>query len=500
MQTNDIKKRGRKPKNELINNIINNKFIKSNSDLDIKYSEKLDLCDEFNLILDNNEQISSSNNIWLDKYKPINSINIIGNKEHIIILKKWLNNFSTNKYSAAIISGKHGIGKKLIINLILEEMNYNIKYIHSSYLKSKTSINEIINNYSKTKNIFNILNNDNNKKYAIIICDSENITLNSEKDKIIELFKLNSINKYFPIIFLCNMQHSKLVNNLKKISLDIQLLPPTILEIKNFIIHICKNENIIFMDDNIYTLIINFCQSDIRRLISILQDLYNTYYKIPIKLGMFKEYLVYSQKKNIDIGLYSATNILLNNYKSIDICMQLYESEKVLLPLTIYENYYKKIFNNNLTNKQILESMITITKSISDGDIIETNIYTDQNWYLQNIHGFFTCVNSCYILNRYNNTYNKDLYNYNIEFSVDLNKTSSKNINKKKNILNIQNKFKNKNLLDIIYINKILYELEISNNTIILDIIKKNYDLNSKNIVMALKIDKTNKITINKKS
>ena len=43
--------------------------------------------------------------------------------------------------------------------------------------------------------------------------------------------------------------------------------------------------------------------------------------------------------------------------------------------------------------------MIKISDSISRGDNIETSIYTDQNWFLQNIHGFFTCINTNFWIN-----------------------------------------------------------------------------------------------------
>jgi hypothetical protein len=205
---------------------------------------------------------------------------------------------------------------------------------------------------------------------------------------------------------------------------------------------------------------------------------------------MFKEYLQMTQKKNIDIGLYNATKYLLDNYKNINDCLQLYETEKVLLPLTIYENYHQKLFLNKLNNNDILKLMSDITDSISIGDVIETNIYSDQNWFLQNIHGFYTCVYTSYLINlKIPNNKSK----YEVVFSADLNKTSSKNINKKKNIVTLQSKFKNKNIDDIIYINKIIYELSNnSNNNELIKKLKKIYNLDNKNIQIALKIDKTN--------
>jgi hypothetical protein len=287
------------------------------------------------------------------------------------------------------------------------------------------------------------------------------------------------------------------INNLKKVCLDITLYPPSHDELKNFMLSICLKENFKILDDKIYYNIIKFSQSDIRRLIFILQDLYYTYGKQNITYDMYKEYQQLSQKKDIDIGIYLAAKNLLDNYSTMNDCLLLYETEKVLLPLTIYENYYRKLFKQKLSNSTTLSTMAEVTNSISNGDVIETNIYSDQNWFLQNIHGFYTCVDTSYIMSLVE-PQKKEKLDYNLVFSADFNKTSSKNINKKKNILFIQSKFKNKNINDVLYINKILYELEQIKQNNKLKAIKKAYNLDTKIIQVCLKIDKTNEINTKK--
>lgn len=473
------KKRGRKHKIVELEKIDDN----TQDQLNIELSKQLDIDDS---IFEHNEIKSNNINNWTDKYGAKTLNDIIDNKEQINKLKNWLLNFETSKYHTAVISGGHGVGKNLISKLVLEELGYEIRNIYGINLKNKGILSEIVYSNTKTNDIYSS-NSISNKKYAVIIDDTESISLTSEKDNLIELFKFNAKNRYFPLILISNLQHSKLINNLKKISLDITVYPPSIESLKKYIINICSRENIIITDDKIYLQIIRFCQSDIRRLLSLLQDLYYTFGNKSITIEMFKEYQQMTQRKDIDVGLYSATKQLLNNYRNINDCLQLYETEKVLLPLTIYENYYKKLFK--LKNNNILELMSNITDSISIGDVIETNIYSDQNWFLQNIHGFYTCANTSYIIN---NITQNNIVDYDVVFSADLNKTSSRNINKKKNILTLQSKFKDKNIDDIIYINKIIYELDKTKNNTLLKKLKNIYNLDNKNIQIALKIDKTN--------
>ena len=482
-----LKKRGRKPKNKLIENITTNISAETNNKVDITLSKELDLNNDFEF----DNKISPINNIWVSKYQPKTLEEIIGNKQQILKIRKWLINFENSENHAIVISGGHGIGKNLLIKLLLADTGYLIKNIYSTNLKSKNIISEIVQTCTKTKNIYTSFNQSINQKYAIVIDDTESISLSSEKDNLLELFKYNSINRHFPLIFISNLQHSKLINNLKKMSIDIQLNAPPLNEIKEYIKQICIKESMNILDDLIFDKIISFCQSDIRRLLFVLQDLFYTYNNKIITIEMFKEYQYMTQRKDIDVGLYYAAKNLLDDYKNINKCLQLYETEKVLLPLTIYENYYKKIFKqSNLTDKMILDIMSNVTNSVSIGDVIETNIYSDQNWFLQNIHGFYTCANTSYTMNTFNKS--KTKLEYDLVFSADLNKTSSKNINKKKNISLLQCKFKNKNIDDVLYINKIFYELEKNKNTTIIKSLKKNYSLDNKNIQIALKIDKTN--------
>jgi hypothetical protein len=203
-----------------------------------------------------------------------------------------------------------------------------------------------------------------------------------------------------------------------------------------------------------------------------------------------------SREKNIDTGLFDATNKILNNYLDYDTIMKLYEFEKVLLPLMIHENYLRKVLYKSKDDwPTVLYDLVKISDSISRGDNIETSIYTDQNWYLQNIHGFYTCLNTSYWINKNNKTYTID--NKNIKFSADLNKTSLKNINRK-NITNLLKIFPNKSIYDILILNKISNYFLVNNlDTDLIEILSKYIkDVTVKEIELCLKIDKTSEFKL----
>ena len=150
-------------------------------------------------------------------------------------------------------------------------------------------------------------------------------------------------------------------------------------------------------------------------------------------------------------------------------------------------------------NKEnLINAFKNVSDSISIGDVIETNIYTDQNWFLHDIHGFYTCVKTSYNINKYSK-YCKDTY-YEMRFSSDLNQTSLKNINKKQ-ISNLTKIFPNKSFNDIINLNKIIFNLVKNDKIKELYNIMKDYDNNIKTVENIIKIDKTmSKITISQKN
>jgi len=432
--------------------------------------------------------------LWINKYRPKNLNQIIGHKNQINKFKDWLVNIKTKpKNNALIITGNHGIGKTLTVRLLLEEAGYLVKIINPNEIKDLRNLEDIEEYYNQNNSILSKLNyyKDKNNKIALIFDETENISLTSEKKYIMDIYKENNKTNSFPLIFISNNQHSKLLNDLKKNCEEIRFFSPFTSEIKNLIKIICNNENFKINDvDELYDKIINFSQFDIKRLINILQELSFHYKKIEdIKtLDIFFEK---SRQKNIEIGLYEATEKLLNNYNDYETVIKLYESEKVLLPLMIHEHYLKKILTkSNQSWDKVIYSLVKTSDSISRGDNIETSIYTDQNWYLQNIHGFYTCLNTSFWINKVNSNYNLTVDKMN--FSSDLNKTSLKNINRK-NINNLMKIISNKSIDEIIYINQLANHLFKEGKEEILINILQNYkkDISVKEMELCLKIDKT---------
>lgn len=437
---------------------------------------------------------------WLDKYKPVKISDISTNLAASKAIQAWLHDYdkmrvskdekkvkgqkkNKNIKSCMTISGNHGIGKTTTVNVILKDLGYSAINLDIDALKNSKNIEATIKKILKETNIMKILVNtvQTKQKHAIIVDELEGISGQTEKTSLIQLQRLNDQNWYCPIIFIMNSQHNKFMSDIKKASLEVKMWPPYDSELEKILLKISNNENIQIKHKSVANKIIMHSQYDIRRLVTIMEDLKNTYSGKVILPEMMEEYCFSSNsKKDTDIDLYKATNELIYNYESVDNCLRLFETEKVLLPLMMQQNYIVAL-NNKKSNYDLY---LKISDLLSFGDVIENYIYGDQNWGMEDIHGFYTCAATSYYL--HNNT---QQIKPKLIFATDLNKTSIKKINKK-NIINADKCFINMNISDYIYLGKLVRHLISKNNIEECVKIMKNYNIKLEHIESLLKIDK----------
>jgi replication factor C subunit 1 len=473
----------------------------------------------------------TESNSWIIKYKPKSSDDIVGNNKAKCEIRDWLRIFpkyrkqmlkqiSYNKNkkrkkkklltesgepiekspvykhnSCMLIMGSHGIGKSITIELLLKEHNYTphiVKFdsIKNTKTKAKGSKNndDIIKNLTNSSNIIDIMRGNSTTNIALIIDDIESVTSTSEKSCLEELQKQNDTCWHCPIIFISTNKHCSLLTKIKKHSVHITFRAPYDTEMIRILHRIHKEEKLKIGSEEVALSIISHAQSDIRRLIYTLQDLHFSYNNTSksITMDTFSEYCECSKLKDINYDLYRATEGLLYNYKDIQTSLDYYETEKVLLPLMIQQNYLNMILayiSDKPTQFMLLDK---IAKLLSKGDVIENYIYGDQNWDMQEIHGISTCVLPSYeLFSNCKITPQK----IKLVFPDDLNRTSIKNINKK-NKTNAEKCFKNMNIFDCIYINKIIRKLIMDDKIEECVKLMKGYDLKLEYIESLLKIDK----------
>jgi len=463
-------------------------------------------------------------NNWIDKYKPTTLDTVLGDRKKIDAIESFFKQFADGKINNPnlIISGPNGIGKTLIVDLILEKHKISKIQIDLSNLsvvrkKKKKKVNtEYFNQQHSVKTYYQtivhkeIMVRENEYSTVIVFDDVGSISNFKEKEVIKALVKLNNKAKKIPIVIITNTKHNKIINELRKIIFtqnkekcvntkttnEICLKYPEYDEIESLIKKIFQREKMKTEksnQDEIYEKIICSSQYDIRRLLNILEGLKLQYGEEKITLPRLKNYFEIAKTKDIEFGIYESTRILLNDYTDVDTALNLYCEERAAIPLLSHENYPFNINRQyphmplhekvNLTHK--------ISKVISESDKIDGWIYSNQSWNLQPAHGFYSCVLPSYYINQYPGKLS------NIEFSrytKDYNRTSIKKINNKVIKKARENPhLKNFSIYDFLMISSILKSLIERDDLETIIYLIKPYHLSLKEIESIIKIDKIEK-------
>lgn len=464
----------------------------------------------------------SKHSLWTEQYKPTTSTELSCGQKTINIISKWISEWHTVRSNALdvlskrtskrksktedtippscmLLTGPTGVGKTTAVKIIIQECGFRLVKLNLNDIKGTKGLESKIKSIKSVSNISDIFDNKEQKKPIIVIDGLENILTNTDKSNIKLLRKENDSKWHFPIIFISNEQHNKLLAEFVKICFRVKMFTPFESTLFSIMDRIMRSESMKIDSKESAKLIIEHSQYNIRRLILTLQELAKIYGKKRITSTDVLDYCNMSKKKDSDTGLFDATKHLLYNYTDIETCMNYFNTEKKgLLSLVVQENYLSAISNlysepdSKLTQLQCLETMMLMSEAISKGDISENSIYACQLWNILSVYGYNTCVETSYYMSKLGKKENVDDLFLPCKFPSDLNRTNIKNINKK-NISNTGSCFENFNITDCIHTNKIL-KILITNNDIKSCVrLLQGYNVKLENIKSLLKIDKITK-------
>jgi len=496
---------------------------------------------------------------WLEKYKPDRVSEIVGHQDYIKLLNNYLNQYETDdpkiSYPCILINGKNGVGKTLMVDLVLKEREYekviinldnimitkskkkatqtnsNNRTINTVYSSIKSSKTVVIDTEPKRKESayyissgfddnVNVITKYIKKKAILVFDDISSVSNTKEKDVIKSLVKLNNKLKQFPIIIISHSKYNKLANDIRKMVTynmanqkekekfinEIRMNYPTFTNIENFINRICKIENLNIDKedkDEIYEEIVKYSQYDMRKLMYCLESLKMIHCNSYVTLKTFEQYQIVAKKKDIDPSIYEATEMLLNKYAGIEKSIILYSEDRATIPLIVHENYPLNVRLNypSLSPAEQIGMICNISKNISESDKVDGLIYSNQCWNLQSVHGFYSCVMPSFHINCVDDKLSiRDINFY--KYTNDYTKTSTRKINNK-SIKKIKEKihFKKMIITDFLHMAHILKQLINKNKYNMICELLKPYDITVKEIESIINIDRISpKVTLSNKT
>lgn len=355
---------------------------------------------------------------WFEKHTPKKLDDLMLHTSKIKIIDDWINQINDKKgIKLLLIQGPSGSGKSILGKLILQYYNYK-PMIYDCNTQSDIKIDDLFKHSLTYKNIHELMTKKNKKGIILdnIKIDYSAKSSSSELKTLIKLLKENRKNKNkieSPIICIETKFKSKTLKTLKKYSVLLNISTPSNYKLECITNKILKKEKIA-MDVGIKLYIINYIQNDIRQLINVLYYISN---EKKITVESFEKIKNTINKKDSRYELYTAANKFMNNKLTYDESDYIYNIIPMILPLLVYDNFYKRQNDN----------IIDILSNISDMDIIQNKIIKSQNYNLSYIN-----QNSIYSINKLITKNNKKI---DVTSSTLLNKCSEYYVSRKKNTI-----------------------------------------------------------------
>jgi replication factor C subunit 1 len=286
--------------------------------------------------------------MFTSKYIPNTIDEFIGNKIAIQSLSNWLLKWDpkNKKTKCALVSGLNGIGKSLLVELILKKYEYNIINLSIDDERNKESINQIYKPLLRTKKTFDGHNN------ALVVSDIDS----SSGDYgfiscLTECIKETQI----PIICICDDRYSQNIKPILNFCFDIKLLKPSYDDVYKLIYKVVTTEGIKIGKSRVEKLY-EQSNGDIRFILNALQ------------LGIKKS----DTSKNIQISnIFDTTGKLLNMELNLEEKLNYYWMAHDIHTLLVHENYISNTLASRDEVKR-LENVAYSADALSDADIFDS--------------------------------------------------------------------------------------------------------------------------------
>lgn len=328
--------------------------------------------------------------LWVDKYAPLSTDEILGNGTMIKKLKSWLIDRNPKNQKACLISGPPGIGKTTAAMLAAKECGYESIVQNASDVRNKANVGAMMSvlggNY--------VINNNIAKKCVIIMDEVDGMS--GDRGGIAELIKQIKFSKQ-PIICICNDRQSPKIRTLANHCLDIRFKAPNEREVMELLANVIGKEynaNVWrSLDKSMFTSLITAAQGDIRQVLNHLQMwLAEIESHMTSKNESGKDKLTFNNP-------FEAAKLLLNSNlyqkKPINDLKSMFFIDYNLVHLFVFENYATRT-----AKETTLEQLDIALDSFKQGDEVERMIKENRDYQVLNALCYFSAIRPSLLIRR----------------------------------------------------------------------------------------------------
>ena len=368
-------------------------------------------------IIQDTSAAAGPSELWVDKYKPKELKQIIGQQTEKSNVKKllyWLRNWPKNNLEknggkrpqrpfnthnddgawakAALLSGPPGVGKTTTSYLVAKELGLDIMELNASDTRSKkmltASLQDTLSNKSLAKHSQNRI---------VLMDEVDGMAGNEDRGGMAELIGLIKTSK-IPVICMCNDRNHTKIRSLANYCFDLRFHRPNANQIKAAMMSICFKENI---KDKIspqaLTELIEGCNQDIRQILHHLSMLKGQVGTNKSEVDNKNKAHDAAKKTSIKIGPWDVVRKVFSSSEKKDMSLMdksdLFFHDYSIGPLFVQENYLLAVPKEADHDKK--KTMLLTSKaadSICMGDLVEKTIRGNNAWSLLPTQAMFSSV------------------------------------------------------------------------------------------------------------
>lgn len=311
--------------------------------------------------------------IWVDKYKPKGTQELIGQSKNVARIKSWLRTYESSRSRPLFLFGPPGIGKTTAAHLCCKEMGYQTIEFNASDQRNKNIIREVISTAAGNSRLsFTVRASET--KDAIILDEIDGMAGNEDRGGIGQLM-IEIKNAKKPMIFICNDgQHQKL-RSLKDKCEVVEFRRPDFDSIRAVVAKIASKEGLQIDKINVRNLA-ESSDYDIRQIVN--------------SLSLFRDGSSDQITKTTRMNAFEATKKVLTYSKQMTLNdrFECFFSDYNIMPLFVFENYIK----NKPVKGDQLKAISRAADSLCLSDLAEKEIRSRQNWSLLNVQALLSTV------------------------------------------------------------------------------------------------------------
>nr|XP_036858590.1 replication factor C subunit 1 [Manis javanica] len=360
---------------------------------------------------DDGSENKVENLLWVDKYKPTSLKTIIGQQGDQSCANKlfrWLQHWHRSpsedkkcgakfgkfagkddgsSFKAALLSGPPGVGKTTTASLVCQELGYSFVELNASDTRSKNSLKEIVAESLNNTSIKGFYSggavHSVSMRHALIMDEVDGMAGNEDRGGIQELIGLIK-NTKIPIICMCNDRNHPKIRSLVHYCFDLRFQRPRVEQIKGAMMSIAFKEGLKIPPPALNEIILGANQ-DIRQVLHNL-----SMWCVRSKALTYDQAKADSHRarKDIKLGPFDVARKVFaigeeTAHMSLVDKLDLFFHDYSIAPLFVQENYIhvKPVAAGGDVKKHLM-LLSRAADSICDGDLVDRQIRSKQNWGL----------------------------------------------------------------------------------------------------------------------